>query len=181
MIYEILNLVLTQYIHVTNCIDRLPKLKKSLKNIDSYDGFFDISLSNELSIVYRPNLIDEVFESTQTSSSLDEELKNSLLRINVRDYIYPAVVYRSKDGGSLWVRNGYLYAYSNQPRRLYPVHKFGDNADFSIDLESFTKEDMFALRISVQFEFEQDVLLEAIDCYKVLKKKRSNILYDILK
>lgn len=181
----VLNSVLTKYLNKAGTINRLKELKEELNHRIGCSGVFDVYLDDRISIGYESEETynknqDYIQETGQNLFAVEE--KKRLLQYNydkafvVRDFIYPAVVYRSNDSDAIWIRNKTIHIFTGQRKNAV---NFNSESEYSVGIDNFSKEDLFGIRLVSNIDFDEEVLYDAISCYQLLKKQNLNILFDI--
>ncbi len=188
-LYPILDVVMNKYINAKfDGIDKTYHLKRSLKQVihfynDIGDCSFEIhnaynliiGIENEVSYFRNQDLYSEMSYKDVFHNKLIGE-HPYYFTFMFRDFLYPSVVYRTNQRGSIWIKNNSIHFYCDTYRNSL---KFGLFSEYCIDINEITKEDLFGMRLVVNFNFEDDMIFDAIRCYKLLKKERKNILFDI--
>lgn len=185
MNFLVLNSVLTKYLNKAGTIDRLKDLKLELNYRIGCSGAFDVYLDDRIVIGYESEETyhknRDYYEETKQSIFVEEEKKRQL-KYNydkayvVRDFVYPAVVYRANDSDAIWIRNKTIHIFTGQSKNAI---NFGTQSEYAIGIDNFSKEDLFGIRLVSTIDFNEEALYDAINCYQLLKKQNLNILFDI--
>lgn len=181
MFYGILNEVLTNFINVHGKINRVSDLKFALNRMFP-DMFGIMNVVNNADLRIDFERIRNGHGSGLTYEESEEQKLNETYqydwKVKVRDFVYPAVVYRTYSGGAIWVRNNGIFVFDGQSPTQTNLTL---DSKFSVQISEFSKEDFFAIRLMFNFDFEEEVLFDAIKCYKLLKQKNINFLFDFTK
>lgn len=181
MFYTILNEILTNFINVYGKINRVSDLKNALGRLQPhFFGILNVVNNADLRIDYErlDNGHGSGLSPLQIEDQKFKEIYQYDWKVKVRDFVYPAVVYRTYSGGAIWVRNNGIFVFDGQSPTQTNLTL---NSKFNVSISEFSKEDFFAIRLMFSFEFEEDVLYDAIKCYKLLKKNNLNLLFDFTK
>ena len=185
MNYAILNSVITKFLNITGTIDKVKQLKDELNYRIGCAGSYDVINNSQLIIgyetedTYHKNM--DMYQA-QDMSLLDIEIIKMQGRYNydktfiTRDFIYPTVVYRTKDNGAFWIRTNNVHVFNNQNT---VGTNFSTESEYTVQVSNFSKEDLFGIRLVSDFNFDEETLFEAIKCYQLLKQLRLNMLFDI--
>lgn len=177
MFYEVLNEVLTKFLNITGKINRVKELEIAIYKIFPEHGILEVTNNSDLRITFKipdsSGLSYEEIEEQKLNETYQYDWK-----VKVRDFTYPAVVYRTYSGGAIWVRNNGIFVFDKQSPYQTNLTL---NSKYSVQLSEFSKEDLFGIRLMFNFEFEDEVLYDAIRCYKLLKKDNLKFIFDFTK